>query len=235
MPSPTSERLQGEVAVGLIIVSGPGHLAILPDEMDEIVARMQEGCSILQAAAPAGDVVFNHEIHPVYLSLPDARATQDHDATEAPWRDAALAQIGQRGGRAGVLAYVTDLRRRLGTRWAYCAFVTKYSLTHFAYAWMDGPHLVLAAEPGHGWSQADLDVLFAHETCHIFGAPDEYKSSGCNCGTTHGVYGHANLNCQNCVPNGGELCIMHTNVKRLCDHTKRHVGFSAPPGGWPSA
>ena len=33
-----------------------------------------------------------------------------------------------------------------------------------------------------GWGPNNIDRVFAHETCHIFNAPDEYAASGCDCG-----------------------------------------------------
>jgi hypothetical protein len=66
-----------------------------------------------------------------------------------------------------------DLRRRLGTEWAYCGFFTKYPLGHFGYASIGGPRIVMAYA-NDGWGPSNIDRVFAHETGHIFNCPDEY-------------------------------------------------------------
>ena len=92
-----------------------------------------------------------------------------------------MAAIGFSADWNGVGAYVEDIRSRFGTRWTYCGFFTKYPLSHFAYASIGGPRLVMDYN-NDGWGPDNIDRVFAHETGHIFGCPDEYAASGCNCG-----------------------------------------------------
>jgi hypothetical protein len=83
-----------------------------------------------------------------------------------------------------------------------------------------------------GWGPNNIDRVFAHETGHIFGAPDEYAASGCNCGGSHGHFGQANGNCENCAPGGGVQCIMRANTWAMCSFTPLHLGYTdadAPP------
>ena len=62
------------------------------------------------------------------------------------------------------------------TDWGYCAFFTKYPVGHFAYAYLGGPYLVMQYAID-GWGPNNIDRVFAHETCHIFNAPDDYAAS----------------------------------------------------------
>lgn len=51
------------------------------------------------------------------------------------------------------------------------------------------------------WKDSDIfDRIFAHETGHMFGAPDEYASSKCTCDTESGLFFRArNGNCKLCT------------------------------------
>ena len=49
-----------------------------------------------------------------------------------------------------------------------------------------------------GWGPDQLDRVFAHETGHVFNAPDEYTTGKCNCYTNYGK-GMCSAKNQNCV------------------------------------
>lgn len=144
---------------------------------------------------------------------------------EALWRDPAMAALGFSADWAGVSAYVEDIRNRFGTRWTYCGFFTKYPLGWFAYASIGGPRLVMQYS-NDGWGPDNIDRVFAHESGHIFGCPDEYASSNCNCGGTWGRFGIANGNCENCASGGGVPCLMKGNTFAVCGYTPSHLGWS---------
>ena len=166
----------------------------------------------------------------------------DPDAAdlEALWRDPAMAALGFSADWNGVGAYVEDIRARFGTRWTFCGFFTKYPLGHFAYASIGGPRLVMDYN-NDGWGPDNIDRVFAHETGHIFGCPDEYAGSGCNCGGAWGRFGLANGNCENCAGEGGVPCLMKGNTFAVCGFTPGHFGwapqlvvrnFGYDAGGW---
>ncbi|MFC5286952.1 hypothetical protein ACFPM7_07800 [Actinokineospora guangxiensis] len=218
-----SARLTGRVAVGVVIVEGPtADLRFSQDERTKVVAEVQNGLSWLGAQSSPGGVTWVHSIRVVTLAVtPDPNAT---DAEKEPlWRDPAMAALGFGAGLAGVSAYAESLRTGLSTDWAYVAFFTKYPLKHFGYASIGGPRLVMAYA-NNGWGPDNIDRVFAHETGHIFGAPDEYASSGCTCGGSWGFFGKPNANCDNCAT-GPVPCIMKQNSWEMCDHTPYHLGF----------
>ena len=60
------------------------------------------------------------------------------------------------------------------------------------------------AESFDTWTS--IDSVFAHETGHIFGAPDEYAASNCMCTNTLGKFFKVvNGNCDTCAASPGQL------------------------------
>ncbi len=222
--APTSQRLTGSIAVGIIIVEGPNaNLKFSTAERTKVVAEVQNGLSWLATQSPEG-LVFKYDIKIVTLNVQPGPSTLTPDQQEALWRDPAMQQLGFGTGMGAVTSYVNKIRTDLGTTWTYCGFFTKYPIYHFAYASIGGPRLVMDYN-NDGWGPDNIDRVFTHESGHIFGAPDEYASSGCNCGGSWGFYGKPNANCANCAPGGGVDCLMKANTWNMCVNTPYHVGF----------
>lgn len=219
---PTSSYLEGSVAVGIVIVEGPtAGLKFSAAERTKVVAEVQNGLGWYASAAPRAGLSFHYDVHVVPLTVaPDPNAGD----LEGRWRDPALAALGYPAGGNGVLQYAEHLRSSLGTRWTYVAFFTKYPLGHFAYAYIGGPYLVMDYA-NDGWGPDNIDRVFAHETGHVFGAPDEYASSGCDCGGSWGRFATPNSNCENCAPGGGVTCLMRSNDFSFCAFTPAHLGL----------
>ncbi len=221
---PTSARLIGRVAVGLVIVEGPtDNLKFSHAERTKVVAEVQNGLGWLGSKSSPAAVTWVYDIRVVTVGA-QPNPADSPSQKEARWRDPAMQQLGFGTGMAGVLSYVENLRSTNGTDWAYCAFFTKYPLGHFAYASLGGPRLVMHYD-NDGWGPDNIDRVFAHETGHIFNAPDEYASSGCDCGGQWGFFKVANANCENCAPGGGVACIMKSNSWEVCAYTPYHLGF----------
>ncbi len=222
--APTSQRMTGTIAVGIIIVDGPNsNLKFSAAEQTKVVAEVQNGLGWLATQNPDG-LVFKYDIRFVTVDVQPGPDSLSADAKESLWRDPAMQQLGFGTGMGAVSSYVESIRGSLGTDWTYCAFFTKYPLYHFAYASIGGPRLVMQYD-NDGWGPDNIDRVFAHETGHIFGAPDEYAESNCSCGGSWGFYGKPNDNCANCAPGGGVECIMKGNTWNMCSLTPYHFGF----------
>ena len=186
------------------MVSGPGELALTNAQQVKIAAEVQNGLSWLGGQSPARDVTWLHDNRHVTIPTPPApriprRGREHWEHYERPWRDAVLQQMGFPKGKAGVDDYIASLKTSKSADAAYCAFFVHYPLNHFAYC--TGPYLVMQYE-NDDWRPGNLDRVFAHESGHVFGAPDEYAKSECNCRGRHGFFGQPNLNCENCAPDG---------------------------------
>jgi hypothetical protein len=224
---PLSARLSGSVAVGLVLVEGPtAALQFDATERAKVVAETQNGTSWLGGRHPVQPVSWHWDIDVIRV---DVAADPNAADLEALWRDQAMAALGYGPGLGGVQAYAEDLRRQLGTDWAYVTFFTKYPTGWFAYASVGGPRLVMQYD-NDGWGPDNIDRVFAHETGHIFNASDEYASSNCNCGGSWGYFGKPNANCANCASGGGVPCIMRANTWDMCPSTPYHLGFPICPG-----
>jgi hypothetical protein len=220
---PTSAYLEGSVAVGIIIVQGPGDALKFSDaERTKVVAEVQNGLGWYATTNPMAGISFTYDIQNVTLSTQPDPAAAD---LEALWRDPAMAALGYSADWNGVLSYIEAIRSRFGTRWTYCGFFTKYPVGWFAYASIGGPRIVMDYN-ADGWGPDNIDRVFAHETGHIFGCPDEYAASGCDCGGRWGRFGVNNGNCQNCASGGGVSCLMKGNDFVHCEYTPSHLGWS---------
>jgi hypothetical protein len=219
--TPTSLYMTGSVAVGVVIVAGTqDDLRFTAAEQQAVVQEVQEALDFLASAEPRATLSFDYDIRLITVSAAPGPTTS-YERAEGPWRNAATATMGFSANRQGSLDYVHDLRQRKGTNWAYVAYFTKYPVHHFAYAVAEK---IVMHYDNDGWGTNAINRVFAHETCHIFGAADEY--GGCSCGGSHGFLGVANNNCRNC-PGTEVSCLMDRNVLELCEWSRGQLGWDA--------
>jgi len=217
--TPTSLYMTGSVAVGVVIVSGTqANLSLSSTEQQKIIQEVQEGLTFLSNAEPRAKLSFVYDIRLITVSVAPG-STSDYELAEAPWRNAALQQMGFPANSSGSVQYVQNLKQSKGTNWAYVGYFTKYPLHWFAYA---GGERVVMHYDNDGWGPDSINAVFAHETCHIFGAADEYGS--CACGGSHGYLGIPNNNCKNC-PGSHEACLMDANTLQICQWSRKQIGW----------
>jgi hypothetical protein len=223
--TPTSLYLTESVAVGLVLVSrDQGAEAMTDEERRKIVQEAQAALDWLATVELRARLSWVYDIRPITVNTdkgPYSGVSDPFERFECGWRDAALNAMGYAGGRSGYQKYVNDLRSSRNTRWAYVAFFTKYPLNHFAYAIWEK---VVINYENDGWGPDNIHRVFAHESCHIFGAADEYGS--CSCGEAYGQLGAPNNNCVKCFPPGTQVpCLMNANTQTICDWSRKQIGW----------
>lgn len=222
-----SPYLIGSVAVGLIIVEGPtAALQFTDAERAKVVAEVQEGLTWLGRREPRASVTWSYDIRTIRVDVQPDASLSGYEPLEGHWRNPAMGKIGFAQNFQGVRDYVSSIRTRLGTRWGYVAYFTKYPVNHFAYA--SKPRLVMHYQ-NDGWGPDNIDRVFTHETGHIFGCPDEYASSNCNCTSLYGYLREKNGNCERCA-SPFQPCLMAANEWAMCRHTPVHLGWRDSDG-----
>jgi hypothetical protein len=222
-PIVTSQQLTGSITVGLIVVMGPDALGFNSDEQDNAVVIAMMGLNFLANLQPAANITFVYSIRFVQINaIPTSDICTDKYRCEILWRDPVLKQLGYMEQQAGVVEMIKVLRTQNKTKWAFVAFISKYPTNDIAYAYHTLGYFCMKYE-----IRTDLPNLlnsrFAHETCHLFGAQDEYTSSGCNCNTTAGIDSVFNGNCANGVV--AEPCLMNNTTLELCTFTRGQLGW----------
>ena len=193
-------------------------LAFSAAEKAVIMSEVIEGLNFLATADPTQNVSFVHDWRDITVNAAPG-AGDDYEDFEAPWRNAALQAMGFAASRSGSVAYVNSLRSSRQTNWAYVAYITKYPLYHFGYA--SDERLVMDYR-NDGWGTSAINQVFAHETCHIFGAADEYGDCECKASGHDSV---PNNNCKNCT-SAQIPCLMNANTLSLCSWSRGQIGWS---------
>lgn len=111
--------------------------------------------------------------------------------------------------------------------WVYIAWITRYPLYRFGYVTgLDGEQcLIKYSLENKFWR------TFAHETCHLFGSPDEYKQ-GIKEGKYFGYAQEPNTNDKSYdrnrfLNNDRTSCIMNSSqVFNICAWSKAHIGWN---------
>jgi hypothetical protein len=149
--------------------------------------------------------------------------------TEALWRDKAQTLLGYSTGYAGVEELCDALRTASGSQSGYVSYFTKLPTMWFAYA--GGIKVIMQRDPSSDFTNwLSIDNVMAHETGHIFGAPDEYTGSKCKCDDMRGKFIKApNGNCayENCAENPTNCLMKNNTPTQLCPFTPFHIGWGA--------
>jgi len=241
-----SDVMVGTVAVGLFFVESNGasdpnlltwtrkdeatvYQTVMRDLSFWSVTALKYGKSVSFLLLPryGNDPVCQQPFEPVLYSWVDVYSRHQ----DSLWIGAIMNNLGFRSGyyTDRVTAFNTWLRANHNTDWAFSAFFMLANMYNSqgwgfgGYAYLGGPYThITYLENFFSDPQFTGRMLFAHETGHIFWAPDEY--GGCT-HTDNTKSGIPNGNCysnQNTV-----LCIMYYSASwKLCAFTPGHVGWT---------
>lgn len=127
---PRRNTMTGKIEVALVIVSGPGHLAISQSEKDLIVSEVTSGLKFW-SDIPAAFYKLSFSLFTMHPSI-SAPDTGSHHS----YADAALNQMGYSSGLTGAGEMAAYFKMVGGADDAFVAFFTKYSQRHFAFAYL---------------------------------------------------------------------------------------------------
>lgn len=226
-------KLENRIAVGVVFVESGrrGGPTFTTGQRNTLEAEISDGLEWLAGQAPwQARLTWALDWQRTRIDVPNGT----NDSDEQYWRDPAIGEVNFHGATytadlTGLSEYRSDLRWRNQAAHAFVIFVTPYGTDWHGQAFPSRGQITLAnRNDWGGWGIGTIDRITAHETSHLFGAPDEYTGSGTpcsSCDTLHGCYRIPNGNCGTCS-RSGQSCIMGGNDWRLCSWTRGHLGWS---------
>ena len=218
-PIATSLYMRGSIALGLVYVSGPKNsLKISEKDVAKRNSDVMKGMKFLtdEGGEQANMTITYDVVDDITIDVEDAdHSSRSHD-------DKVIKAAVQKAGFKNSQEWVDDLKERFKTQWAYLAFIVKYNIFGGSYY---APYAAFN-EIRIEFKKSPFDRTFAHETCHVFGAADEYSSSGCDCKVS-GHFDIGNYNCRNCdCFSSKHSCLMDSTSKdKLCTWTRGQIGW----------
>lgn len=216
----TSEYLYGQVLVSIILPESNGAIDSSTEdwtttEKNKVISEIIDGLTWWESKAP-----LNVDLTIWYITDYDVPTSYEPISRSRSDNGLWIGEIMDSWGYSGptyynkVYAYDNDLREIYSTDWAYTVFVVdssndadgKFSDGYFAFATCivgrtSCPFMTMTST-NDGYGTNNMDAVMAHETGHIFGAGDQYASSGCTCTSTYGFLDVENQNCENsCLSN----------------------------------
>lgn len=214
--------MKGKIAVIVLIASGPGSLAMSDSEVDTIKSEVLAGLNFWENEAPnSASLSFVLLANVATITASDSTSCDPNDYSVCHNRYA-IPTMRFIGFTSVKQIEEFNIKYSYATG-AFVVFLTKYKQNHFAYAYSGSGPIYMQYSNG-GWGPSYIDRVFAHETGHIFNAPDEYISCSCSSQYGKGSCTERNSNCKDCT-NSQQRCIMDSNSLTVCPYTKKHIGW----------
>ncbi|NNJ11528.1 hypothetical protein EKD04_014420 [Chloroflexales bacterium ZM16-3] len=198
-----SQYMAGRVAVQVLLPQSdnPAHAWSQP-QITQIHDQIQAALDWWVARLPLARLSFTVRLQVVPITYePMSYGLVD----EGRWIGDVLSRLGYTGSSYFSQAYAADraLRDELGADWVTTIFVANSSGAsggtfpdgRFAYAYINGPFMVLTSDVG-GYGAARMAPVVAHELGHIFGALDQYAAARVSCAQESGYLSVPTTNSQ---------------------------------------
>ena len=224
--SPYRQTMTGKIAVGILIASGPDDsLDISSSESQTIESEVIAGLDFWIKNAPASaELSFALYKGVAVISASNPTFCSSYAACHNVFANPTLQHFGYSTGQIGKDQLAGAIKTHAGADGAYFGFFSKYRQSHFAYAYPGGGPFYMQYS-NDGWGPDQIDRVFAHETGHVFNAPDEYTSCNCSYNYGNGTCTAKNTNCYSCT-SSQSTCIMDSNdLDHICSYSKKHVGW----------
>ena len=228
LPPGTSQAMTGLVALGLVFVSGPTYwLKFGSSEIDEAISNVIKAQRYLASVAdPNAQLRFTYYYYTVDIDAVPPASCKDTESCEKVWREPTLKAL----GRSSCSVFMDVIKDAKKSKWVYLGFLHKYpSYPADAYVATTGNQgLGYICIKYDSWQYGPFAHAFAHETCHVFGAADEYNFSEtikCTCGNS-GQYNVPNKNCVNCAPQWSCLMSDSRFAWNICEWSRGQIGWS---------
>ncbi len=218
---PEAPTLKGKIAVAVLVVSGPGSLEVSEAEFTKINSEVLTGLKFwTDKAPPSAGLSFATYKGLAKITAPNPVSC----STKAACHDKFAIPAYKSYGYASTTQLAQRVKDVAGAVGGYVAIFSKYRQGHFAYAYFNGGPIYMQYS-NDGWGPDQIDRVFAHETGHVFNAPDEYTNCRCSQNYGGGSCTAKNSNCKYCT-SSQQNCIMDSNdINNICASTKKHVGW----------
>lgn len=201
-----SQFMAGAVAVLVVLPESDGAIDRsredwTPEQVDRVRGEVQSAFDWWAARLPLAGLSFRMRLEIVPTSYEPTTRGLEH---EGLWIGETLGRLGYRGSTYFDQAYAAaaGIRDQLGADWGTVLFVPNsadgsgyLADGRFAYAYINGPHLVVTSDAG-SYGADDLDAVVAHELGHTFGALDQYSSARIACDRRSGYLNAPTSNSQ---------------------------------------
>lgn len=241
----TSLYMAGDIGISLLYMeSEDSRVCENPDftenwttgERNFAIVQITTGLRQLREFAPTEWLTFVLGESPVCAT--SVEPIRLSTAVSDTWKAEALEQLGYTGGAVLDMTFElnNDRRSTYGTDWWYTIYLVRdvcdqdhrFENGYASMANVNGPSMILLYINGFDYPANELYKVAVHESCHIFGARDEYSTLG----TCTGPYGYLRAEHQNRVGcSTNHPCIMRDgDTFAVCPYTKDQLGWHDTDG-----
>ncbi len=228
-----SREMTGKFSVGLVVVESTisSSAKFSPFERLVAIAEVQSGLNWLVSLHPTSQLSWVFDVQQANIKVTDSiDLSQVSIPYDRYFLDPAMGKVKFEGNSYeatldSVAKYRADMRKAHGTDDAIVIFLSPFGSSWHAYS--HGEQFILLDRHGDwgGWGINGLNIIAAHETCHQFGAADEYAKACSSCDDSSGNDKVANGNCEDCAAPPQD-CLMGHNAHRMCGFTRGQIGWS---------